>query len=84
MRMLRWMILGGATMLAMVPATAQTFDPRYPVCLQKWEWGGSTYFECYYTSWDQCRAASVGLAAMCLQNPYWSGARPRVYGSLPR
>ncbi|WP_027572159.1 DUF3551 domain-containing protein [Bradyrhizobium sp. WSM1743] len=71
MRMLRWLMLGSAAILMVGAATAQTFDPRRPVCLQKWEWGGSTYFECAYTSWDQCRAAATGLAAMCLENPYW-------------
>lgn len=72
---LRWLLLGGATVSAVASATAQTYDPRYPVCLQRWVWGGSTYFECNFTSWDQCRAAAAGLPAMCLDNPYW----PRGY-----
>lgn len=81
MRILRWMILCSAMILTAAPATAQTYDSRGPVCLQKWQWGGSYYYDCGYTSWDQCRAASVGLAAMCVENPYWPRARA---GRLPR
>lgn len=66
------------------PAAAQTYDPRYPVCMQVWEWGGSTRFECSFMSWDQCHAATSGLPAMCLDNPYWPRARPRVPGRLGR
>ncbi|WP_136624308.1 DUF3551 domain-containing protein [Bradyrhizobium centrolobii] len=71
-RILHWIIVSGAAIFVITPAAAQTYDPRYPVCLQRWEWGGSTYFECSYTSWDQCRRATSGLPAMCLDNPYWS------------
>jgi hypothetical protein len=77
MWMLRWLFLGSAAILAIASATAQTYDPSYPVCLQRWEWGGSTYFECAYTSWDQCRATTIGLAAMCVENPYWQRPQPR-------
>ena len=64
MRMIRSMILAGATILAADPATAQRYDPRYPVCLQKWEWGGSTVIDCSYTSWAQCQMTASGLSAM--------------------
>jgi hypothetical protein len=73
MRVRRAMILAGATiLLGIAPSTAQRYDPNYPVCLQKWQRGGSNTIYCYYTSWDQCRAAALGLPAMCLANPYWS------------
>lgn len=84
MGILRWMLLISAVILASAPATAQTYDPGYPVCLQRWEWGGSTYFECRFTSWDQCRAAGAGLPAMCVDNPYWVPARPRSLRRLSR
>jgi hypothetical protein len=84
MRTLRWMILGGAAILAMAPATAQTYNYGGPVCLQKWEWGGSTYINCSYTSWNQCTAATVGLGAMCLENPYFARAQARVSSRRPR
>ena len=75
MRMLRWIILASATMLVVAPAQAQRYDPRYPVCMQVWEWGGSSYLNCTFTTWDQCRATASGLSAMCLDNPYWAQAR---------
>lgn len=81
---LRWIMLAGAAVLAIAPASAQTYDPRYPVCLQIWEWGGSTHFECEYASWDQCRRAAAGIGAMCLDNPYWTQAHPRRPGGRDR
>ncbi|MCP3470447.1 DUF3551 domain-containing protein [Bradyrhizobium sp. CCGUVB1N3] len=65
-------IMGGATILAPAPAMAERYDPRYPVCLQKWEWGGSSTVYCSYPSWEACKAAAAGLSAMCMDNPYWS------------
>ncbi|QAU47605.1 DUF3551 domain-containing protein [Bradyrhizobium guangzhouense] len=59
-------------MVAVPPANGQRYDPRSPVCLQQWEWGGSSKIDCSYESWDACRLAAVGLPAMCLNNPYWA------------
>jgi hypothetical protein len=53
------------------PAAAQQYGPNSPVCLQKWEWGGSNTVNCSYPSWEACQAAASGLPAMCLANPYW-------------
>jgi hypothetical protein len=75
MRRLRCMILAGAAILSAVPATAQRYDPRYPVCLQTWEWGGSTYINCSFASLDQCRMTASGLSGMCYANPYWAQGR---------
>ncbi|MVT74387.1 DUF3551 domain-containing protein [Bradyrhizobium cajani] len=65
-----------AIMALVAPAAAEPLDPRYPVCLQKWEWGGSSRTYCSYLSWEDCRASAMGLSAMCLANPYWSGPNP--------
>jgi uncharacterized protein DUF3551 len=65
-------IVAGATVLAVTPATAERYDPRFPVCLQKWEWGGSNTVYCSYPSWEACKATAAGLSAMCIANPYWS------------
>ncbi|MGY8680432.1 DUF3551 domain-containing protein [Bradyrhizobium sp. UFLA05-153] len=73
MRMLQLPILAGATMLAVAPVAAQRYDPRYPICLQSWHQRGLTIIDCSYISMDQCRATASGLAAMCLENPYWQG-----------
>jgi uncharacterized protein DUF3551 len=86
MRALRLMILVGATILGIAPATAQRYDPAYPVCLQKWEWGGSSSIYCRYRSWEECKATAAGLSAMCLVNPYWSQQLPssgEAFGRKP-
>ena len=70
MRVRRAMILAGATiLLGIAPSTAQRYDPNYPVCLQKWQRGGSNTIYCYYTSWDQCRAAASGTASHVSSKP---------------
>jgi Protein of unknown function (DUF3551) len=84
MRMLRWMILAGAAIFAVAPATAQRYDPRYPVCLQSWHKWGLTVIDCSYISMDQCRATASGLPAMCLENPYWQGSAGRHSRHAPR
>jgi hypothetical protein len=84
MRTLHGMILAAAAIFASVPASAQTYNYGGPVCLQKWQWGGSYYYDCSYASWNQCQAAAVGLAAMCTENPYFARAQARVPGRRPR
>ena len=79
--LIRLMILAVATILGIAPGTAQRYDPAYPICLQKWEWGGSSTIYCSYTTWDQCRATAAGLSAMCSENPYWSQALPGSPGT---
>ncbi|WP_367116432.1 DUF3551 domain-containing protein [Bradyrhizobium sp.] len=58
------------TILAAVPAAAQTYDPRYPVCLQAYGGLPGGYIECGYTSMAQCAASASGRGATCLINPY--------------
>jgi hypothetical protein len=70
MRALPILFLVGITMSAAAPAAAQRFAGNAPVCLQRWQWGGSSYISCQYGSWDECRASAAGLSAMCLLNPY--------------
>jgi hypothetical protein len=84
MRVQGWMMLAGATLLAVAPALAQRYDPRYPVCLQTWEWGGGTNINCGFTSLDQCRATASGLSGMCYANPYWAQARQPGRGDRGR
>lgn len=66
-----WMIAACATILASTPAAAQTYDPRYPVCMELVENFGGTRFDCSFTSIPQCRATAAGRAATCLINPYF-------------
>ena len=71
MRTLCWVILALTSIIAVAPATAQRYDPRYPVCRQVWRRGGVTWFDCSYTSWDQCVAEAAPSQGMCLLNPDW-------------
>jgi hypothetical protein len=68
-----------ATLSAAAPASAQTYDPSYPVCLHVY--GRNIYYECRYTSIPQCAASASGRAAQCVVNPYFANAleEPRRY-----
>jgi len=84
MRALPFLLIAWITMLAPAPAAAQRFAGNYPVCLQRWEWGGGSWISCQYNSWDECRAMTVGLSAMCLPNPYVQRPSPPVRNPRPR
>ncbi|WP_407189607.1 DUF3551 domain-containing protein [Bradyrhizobium centrosematis] len=56
------------------PARAQTYDPRYPVCMQIY--GPVGYFDCRYGSLEQCRYLAVGRSASCTVNPYFPTTQP--------
>jgi hypothetical protein len=72
-----WTILAAVVVMA-APAQAQTYDPNYPVCLQVYQSMVDYYFECGYTSIEQCQASASGRSAQCVVNPYYKGppARP--------
>ena len=70
MRALPLLLVVWIVMSAPAPAAAQRFNGNYPVCLQQWEWGGGSSISCQFNSWEECRALTRGLSAMCLQNPY--------------
>ncbi|CCE08300.1 conserved exported hypothetical protein [Bradyrhizobium sp. STM 3843] len=72
MRVLAWSILMLA--ISSLPAKAQTYDPRVPVCMKVYDGsddGGGEWIDCSYTSLPQCRASASGRAAMCVINPYF-------------
>ena len=54
------------------PADAQTYAPGYPVCLHVY--GPATYYECRYTSLEQCAMSASGRSAQCVVNPYAANA----------
>ena len=51
-------------------ASAQTYDPGYPVCIQTYGRDGNS-IECGYTSLAQCNTSASGRAAQCITNPYF-------------
>jgi len=75
MRILALAILTIATASAAPSARAQTYNPNYPVCLQVYTNWNDSYFECGYTSLEQCRWSASGRAAQCVINPYYAGAK---------
>ncbi|MCA1455880.1 DUF3551 domain-containing protein [Bradyrhizobium sp. BRP22] len=72
----RAMLVTG-TILAALPAQAQTYDPRYPICMQVFSISGPA-IGCGYTSMAQCKASASGRAAECFANPYFAGARRKA------
>ena len=64
-----------ATLSLAAPAAAQTYDPKYPICLQVFQSFKDYYFDCTYTSMPQCRASASGRSASCLVNPYYAGSK---------
>jgi hypothetical protein len=77
MRILAMTALTIATVLTATAALAQTYDPKYPVCLQVYQGREDYYFECAYTSLAQCNMSASGRAAQCVVNPYYAGPAPR-------
>src|SRR5262249_18536151 len=73
----RWLTAATAsTILAAqltTPAHAQTYDPKYPVCLQVFQSFKDYYFDCTYTTMRQCQASGSGRSASCVVNPYYAG-----------
>lgn len=82
MRMLALTMLVIAAGSAAGPAAAQTFDPRYPVCMHVY--GDPTYYECQYMTMAACMATASGRSAQCVGNPYIASAEPISPGRRSR
>lgn len=69
-----------ATLLVVADASAQTYDPRYPVCMKVYSTGGrgggGEWYDCSFTSLPQCQASASGRAASCDLNPYYAFNEP--------
>ena len=74
MRSASLMLVATCMLLAGPPAYAQTYDPRYPVCMQIY--GPVGYFDCRYGSLAQCKYLAVGRSASCVVNPYFAPGKP--------
>jgi hypothetical protein len=60
---------------ASLPSHAQTYDPRWPVCMKVYSAGldgGGEWNDCSYTTIQQCQVAASGRPATCMINPYGS------------
>ena len=72
MRILALAALAITAVSVTAPARAQTFGSNAPVCLHVY--GPITYYECRYSSIDQCNQSASGRAAQCETNPYAANA----------
>lgn len=61
--------LPGTALLGTRLAEAQTYDPRYPVCIEVYTIDGSS-IDCSFMSTAQCAATASGQSARCYANPY--------------
>jgi len=71
MRVLIWTIIALGTVFGALPALAQAYNPRYPVCLKLYGRDGD-YTDCRFTSIVQCNWAASGRAGQCINNPYFA------------
>jgi Protein of unknown function (DUF3551) len=62
MRAIGTLLLAISAVLAAPPARAQTYDPAYPICLQRYGIDGSS-ISCRYVSLAQCQVVASGRAA---------------------
>jgi hypothetical protein len=77
MRVTLLTVLAIGVMLTAAPARAQTYDSRYPVCLQTF--GPFQGIDCSYTSMAQCKFSTGIRASQCITNPYYGHSRRRAY-----
>jgi Protein of unknown function (DUF3551) len=65
-----------AIVLVTMPSKAQTYDPKYPVCMHVYGELLGERMDCIFASLAQCQASATGLPATCLINPnFVQGAR---------
>jgi hypothetical protein len=69
MRIMVCFVVATAAISAAETARGQTYDPRYPVCMQTY--GPLSGINCSYTSMTNCRLLAQGRSAQCLANPYF-------------
>jgi len=67
-------IIALAMALSANSVRAQTYDPRYPVCMQVFGELEGERMDCIFTSLAQCQASASGRPAVCLINPYFAPA----------
>jgi Protein of unknown function (DUF3551) len=75
-------IIAALAISATVPARAQTYDPRYPICMQIVESLGGMHIDCSFTSMRQCQASASGRPATCSINPYFVPVYPEPSGRV--
>jgi Protein of unknown function (DUF3551) len=77
MRGLVLLIAATSIFFAASPASAQRYDPAYPVCKDVVD-GDGERMECFYNTMEQCKQSGPG--GTCLNNPYY---RPAPAAAAP-
>ena len=74
MRIVLIAIFAILVMLVVGHSYAQTYDPRYPICMKVYigDDSGGEWIDCSYISLPQCKASASGRSAMCEVNPYFA------------
>jgi hypothetical protein len=67
------LLLISAGLLGEMHAASAQPPTSYPWCSRG---GGDNYNVCYFTSREQCRATTTGVAAFCFANPYYRPPPP--------
>ena len=62
-----WIILGTG-LACTTSAMAKTYDPKYPLCIEKYYMG----IDCSFTSMAQCNGTASGGVGYCYANPYFA------------
>jgi hypothetical protein len=78
MRGLVWLIIGAGTIVGGPPASAESIDTKYPVCMELYTSGGAR-LECFFWSFDQCWTKTDGMAALCIANRNYVPAEVGVH-----
>ena len=74
MRLLGALLLALGALWMTRPASAQMYDPRYPICMHVYGVLLGDRMDCDFTSFAQCQAGAAGLPASCLVNPFYAPA----------
>ena len=74
MRAVAGVIFGTAVIFSAEPTWAQTYDPKYPVCIEVLDSSGGR-IECWFTSMEECKNGSTGTGR-CFANPYYRPPPP--------
>ncbi|WP_375786651.1 DUF3551 domain-containing protein [Bradyrhizobium sp. Pha-3] len=72
MRLLGALLLALGALCTTKPASAQMYDPRYPVCMRVYGELVGDRMDCIFMSMQQCQASAVGNPATCLVNPFYA------------
>ncbi|WP_229165929.1 DUF3551 domain-containing protein [Bradyrhizobium altum] len=72
MRLLGALLLALGALCMTKPASAQMYDPRYPVCMRVYGELVGDRMDCIFMSMKECLASAAGNPATCLANPFYA------------